>query len=73
MLTEFQRMQIIGEEFPIALVDPLVIQKVDSVARAIEQAAVAADRALRKIDNEGEKTISGSGPVVNLNRPWEAP
>jgi hypothetical protein len=37
-LTEFKRMQIIGDEFPIALVDPMVIAKVDSVARAIERA-----------------------------------
>jgi hypothetical protein len=37
-LTEFKRMQIIGDEFPLALVDPLVIAKVDSVCRAIEKA-----------------------------------
>ena len=32
-------MQIIGEEFPIALVAPIIIAKVDSVCRAIERAA----------------------------------
>ena len=37
-LTEFKRMQIIGDEFPLALVDPLVIAKVDSVCLAIEKA-----------------------------------
>ena len=37
-LTEFKRMQIIGDEFPLALVEPIVIAKVDSVARAIERA-----------------------------------
>jgi hypothetical protein len=37
-LTELRRMQIIGDEFPIALVQPIIIAKVDSVARAIERA-----------------------------------
>jgi hypothetical protein len=37
-LTELRRMQIIGEEFPLALVQPIVIAKVDSVALAIERA-----------------------------------
>lgn len=37
-LTELQRMQIIGDEFPLALVDPLVIAKVDAVCLAIEAA-----------------------------------
>lgn len=36
MLTEFQRMQLIGEEFPLPLVAPVVIAKVDAVALAIE-------------------------------------
>lgn len=37
-LTEFERMRIIGDEFPIALVQPAVIAKVDAVCRAIERA-----------------------------------
>ena len=37
-LTEFQRMQIIGDEFPISLVQSIVIQKVDSVVLAVERA-----------------------------------
>jgi len=37
-LTEFRRMQIIGDEFPLALVQPIVIAKVDSVCLAIEKA-----------------------------------
>jgi hypothetical protein len=37
-LTELRRMQIIGDEFPLALVDPLVIAKVDAVCLAIEAA-----------------------------------
>jgi len=37
-LTEFKRMQIIGDEFPLALVEPIVIAKVDSVCLAIEKA-----------------------------------
>ena len=37
-LSEFKRMQIIGDEFPLALVDPIVIAKVDSVCLAIEKA-----------------------------------
>ena len=37
-LSEFKRMQIIGDEFPLALVEPIVIAKVDSVCRAIEKA-----------------------------------
>jgi hypothetical protein len=37
-LSEFQRMQIIGDEFPIALVEPIIIQKIDAVCRAIERA-----------------------------------
>ena len=37
-LTEFRRMQIIGDEFPLALVDPLVIAKVEAVCVAIEAA-----------------------------------
>jgi len=32
-LTELARMKIIGEEFPLALVEPIVIQKIDSVCR----------------------------------------
>lgn len=35
-LTEFERMQIIGEEFPLPLVEPIIIQKIDSVCLAIE-------------------------------------
>jgi len=31
-------MKIIGEEFPLALVEPIVIQKIDSVCLAIEAA-----------------------------------
>ena len=37
LLTDFERMQIIGDEFPLALVQPIVIQKIDSVCRAIER------------------------------------
>jgi hypothetical protein len=37
-LTKFQRMQIIGEDFPLALVEPIVIQKIDSVVRRTERA-----------------------------------
>ena len=37
-LSEFKRMQIIGDEFPLALVEPIVIAKVDSVCLAIEKA-----------------------------------
>jgi hypothetical protein len=37
-LTEFERMQIIGNEFPLALVETIIIQKVDSVCIAIENA-----------------------------------
>ena len=37
-LTEFERMRIIGDEFPIALVQQAVIAKVDAVCRAIERA-----------------------------------
>ena len=37
-LSEFQRMRIIGDEFPLALVQPIVIQKIDSVCRAVEAA-----------------------------------
>jgi hypothetical protein len=37
-LTEIQRMRIIGDEFPLFLVDPIVIEKVDSVCLAIEAA-----------------------------------
>jgi hypothetical protein len=37
-LTEFERMQIIGNEFPLALVEAIVIQKIDSVCIAIEAA-----------------------------------
>ena len=37
-LTEFQRMQIIGNEFPLPLVQPIVIQKIDAVCKAIEEA-----------------------------------
>ena len=37
-LTEFERMQIIGKEFPLPLVEPIIIQKIDSVCIAIEQA-----------------------------------
>lgn len=36
-LSEFRRMQIIGDEFPLALVEPIVIQKIDAVCRAIER------------------------------------
>lgn len=35
-LSEFERMQIIGNEFPLPLVEPLIIQKIDSVCIAIE-------------------------------------
>jgi len=37
-LTEFQRMQIIGNSFPIALVQPIILAKVDAVCCAIERA-----------------------------------
>ena len=37
-LTEFERMQIIGQEFPLPLVQSIVIQKIDSVCKAIEAA-----------------------------------
>ena len=37
-LSEFRRMQIIGDEFPLALVQPVVIAKVDSVCLAVERA-----------------------------------
>ena len=37
-LSEFERMQIIGNEFPLPLVKPLIIQKIDSVCIAIEAA-----------------------------------
>ena len=37
-LSEFQRMRIIGDEFPLALVEPIVIQKIDSVCIAVEAA-----------------------------------
>ena len=37
-LTEFQRMQIIGQEFPLPLVQSIVIQKIDAVCQAIEAA-----------------------------------
>lgn len=37
-LTDLERMKIIGYEFPLALVDPIVIAKIDSVCKAIEAA-----------------------------------
>ncbi len=37
-LSELRRMQLIGDEFPLPLVDPLVIAKVDSVCLAVELA-----------------------------------
>ena len=41
ILSEFERMQLIGEEFPIALVAPFVLAKVDAVAIAVERAVLA--------------------------------
>lgn len=38
MMTELQRMQIIGDEFPLPLVEPAVIAKMDSVVLAVERA-----------------------------------
>ena len=38
-LTEFEIMRCIGEEFPIPLVDPTVLDKVYSVCRAVLAAA----------------------------------
>jgi hypothetical protein len=35
MLTEFDRMKLIGDEFPLPLVAPEVIAKVDAVALAV--------------------------------------
>ena len=40
-----RRMQIIGEEFPLPLVDPAVIFKIDAVCVAIEAEVVAGIRA----------------------------
>ena len=37
-LTKPQRMEIINAEFPLSLVQPIIIQKIDTVCRAIEQA-----------------------------------
>jgi hypothetical protein len=37
-LSDFERMKIIGDEFPIALVQQIIIAKVDVVCRAVEQA-----------------------------------
>ncbi|MGH8649496.1 MAG: hypothetical protein ACREUP_09350 [Burkholderiales bacterium] len=37
-LSEFQRMQIIGDEFPLPLVQTVVIQKIDAICMAIERA-----------------------------------
>ena len=37
-LSEFRRMQIIGDEFPLPLVTPEVIAKMDSVCVAVERA-----------------------------------
>jgi hypothetical protein len=41
MLTELKRMQLIGDEFPLPLVAPAVIAKVDAVALAVEKAVRA--------------------------------
>ena len=41
MLSEFERRQLIGEEFPIPLVDPVVLAKIDAVAVAVECAVLA--------------------------------
>jgi Lar family restriction alleviation protein len=35
-LSDFERMRLVGDEFPIALVDPLVLRKVESVVEATE-------------------------------------
>jgi hypothetical protein len=37
-LTELSVMKIIGDEFPLALVEPIIIRKIKSVCRAIESA-----------------------------------
>jgi hypothetical protein len=41
MLTELERMKLIGDEFPLPLVAPVVIAKVDAVALAVERAVLA--------------------------------
>ena len=40
MMTDFQRMQIIGDEFPLPLVAPAVVAKVDAVALAVERSVL---------------------------------
>jgi hypothetical protein len=56
MLTEVQRMQLIGDEFPLPLVQPAVIAKVDSVALAVESAALKVAREVwRAINDEAEQ------------------
>jgi hypothetical protein len=41
MLTEFQRMRIICDEFPLPLVDSVVIAKMDTVVLAAERLVLA--------------------------------
>ena len=48
MLTEFERMKLIGDEFPLPLVAPAVIAKVDAVALAVERAVLASLAAHRQ-------------------------
>jgi hypothetical protein len=60
-LTEFQRMRIIGDEFPLALVDPIVIAKVDSVCLAIESAhgITAPSPTTITWDAQGRRIVNG--------------